>query len=280
MTLTRRTSPVPRVPAVLATISWRPLVEIHLGPLSIKPHGVLIAVGFLVGARLMLRRTRAAGIDDERVWRVLTWSLVAGLIGMRVWWAIGHWSELHSWIEVIAVWHGGMTLFGGLLTAIPVGLLVARRKGLPLLAMLDMAAPSLAIAIAIGRLSDLIVGDHLGTPTTMPWGFRYVGSDHPFAGAPAIGDVVHPVALYDMLLTALLFVVLIRFLRTTRAPGSAIALFAIWYATERIVLDFFRTDSERSLGLTGTQLVSIALVTAILAALTVRWRTPSPVAHG
>jgi phosphatidylglycerol:prolipoprotein diacylglycerol transferase len=267
------------VPPVLATISWRPLVEIHLGPLSIKPHGVLIAIGFLVGAGLTLRRTRAAGIEEERVWRVLTWSLVAGLIGMRVWWAIGHWSGLHSWVEVIAIWHGGMTLFGGLLTAIPVGLLVARREGLPLLAMLDMAAPSLAIAIAIGRLSDLIVGDHLGTPTTMPWGFRYVGSDHPFAGAPAIGDVVHPVALYDMLLTALLFVVLIRFLRTTRARGSAIALLAIWYATDRIVLDFFRTDPERLFGLTGTQLISIVLVAMVLAVLAVRSRTPSPVAH-
>jgi phosphatidylglycerol:prolipoprotein diacylglycerol transferase len=257
---------------VLASISWRPIVEIHVGPLSVKPHGVLIAVGFLVGTWLMLRRTRAAGVDDEAVWRIMTWSLFAGLLGMRVWWAVGHWDELESWIEVVAIWHGGMTLFGGLLTAIPVGLLVARREGLPLLALLDMAAPGLAIAIAIGRLSDLIVGDHLGTPTSLPWGFRYVGSDHPFAGAPAIGDIVHPVALYDMLLTGALFVVLVRFARSKRASGSVISLFAIWYAAERLVLDFFRTDPQRAFGLTGTQLTSIVLITVILMALARRGR--------
>jgi len=259
---------------MLASISWRPIVEIHLGPLSLKPHGILIAVGFLVGAHLLLRRTRRSGFADDAVWRVLWWGLVAGLVGMRAFWVIGNWGTLHSPVEILAVWHGGMTLFGGLLTGIPVALLVARREHLPVVPLLDMATPGLAIAIAIGRLSDLIVGDHLGIPTTLPWGFRYVGSDHPFASAPEIGAIVHPVALYDLVLTTVLFVVLLRFLRIVRAPGSAAALFTVWYAAERIGLDVLRTDPPRVLGLTGTQAASIALIGVVAALLARRATRP------
>jgi len=261
---------------VLAYLSWRPVTEIHLGPLSIKPHGLLIAVGFLAGARLMQRYTRPAGIPDRALWRVLWWALMAGLIGMRAGWLLGHWRELDGPLEALAVWHGGMSLLGGLVSAVAVGTLVARREGLPALRLLDMAAPGLALGIAIGRVSDLIIGDHLGKPTSVPWGFLYVGSDHPLAGAPPIGTVVHPVALYDLLLTAVLLVVLLRFLRSPRAAGSAIALFTLWYAGGRVLTDLLRTDPRRLLGLTGSQLTSIVAIAAVLAALWLRARRSAP----
>lgn len=156
-----------------------------------------------------------------------------------------------------------MSLLGGLIGAVLVGGFVARREKLAVLPLLDMAAPGIALGIAIGRVSDLIIGDHLGKPTTLPWGFRYVGGVGPLAGMPPVGTVVHPVALYDLLLTTILLVVLIRFLRSPRAAGSAIALFTLWYASGRILTDFLRTDPRRLLGLTGSQLASIAAVAAV-----------------
>ncbi len=107
-----------------------------------------------------------------------------------------------------------MSLFGGLIAAVATGGIVARREGLQVLPLLDMASPGLALGIAIDRVSDLIVADHLGNPTSLPWGFRYVGADHPLQGAPPIGAVVHPVALYDLILTTVLLVVLLRFARS------------------------------------------------------------------
>lgn len=114
----------------------------------------------------------------------------------------------------------------------------------------------------IGRISDLITGDHLGKPTGLPWGFRYVGSDPP-GTPPPLGAVVHPVALYDALLVAVLFVAVVVFLRRPRAAGSAGALFALYYATDRLFLDFLRTDKTRAFGLTGTQLASIAVIAVV-----------------
>ena len=79
-------------------------------------------------------------------------------------------------------------------------------------------------------------------------------------GILAIGAVVHPVALYDLLSVTVLFCVLVWFLRRPRAAGSAAALFALWYASGRVGLDFLRTDPTRAFGLTGTQLASVAVV--------------------
>ncbi len=250
-------------PYMFASVSWKVVTGFHIGPLMIRPHGLLIAVGFFAGAFVMRRYTRRAGISDERLWRILEWGLVGGLIGMRVAWDLGHWHEMHSLVDLVAVWNGGMSLLGGLIGAVILGGLAAQREGLPLLPMLDMAAPGLALGIVIGRFSDLIIGDHLGKPTTLPWGFRFEGGMHPLQGVPAIGTVVHPVALYDMLLTTLLFVLLLRFARRERAAGSSIALFTLWYAGSRVFTDLLRTDPRRLLGLTGSQLTAVVLIALV-----------------
>jgi phosphatidylglycerol:prolipoprotein diacylglycerol transferase len=261
---------------VIATISWPTVGTIHVGPLAIRPHGVLIAAGFLAGALLMRRATRKAGIADETLWRILEWSLVGGLVGMRVAWLAGNWDEVESIVDVFAVWHGGMSLLGGLAGGVLVGGFMVRRAGLPLVPMLDMAAPGIALGIAIGRVSDLIIGDHLGKATTLPWGFRYVGGNHPLAGSPDIGAVVHPVALYDFLITTVLLVVLLLFARRIHAPGSVIALFTLWYAGSRVLTDFLRTDTRRLFGLTGSQIASVLAVAAVVSWLAYRARRGAP----
>jgi len=258
---------------MFAYISWRIVTGFHLGPLMIRPHGALIAVGFLAGAFLMRRSTRAAKIPDEQLWNVLEWGLAGGLIGMRLAWDLGHLDEMRSLVDLIAVWNGGMSLLGGLIGALILGGIAVRRAGLPLLPMLDMAAPGLALGIAIGRFSDLIVGDHLGKPTSLPWGFRYIGGMHPLEGVPSIGTIVHPVALYDMLLTTALLIVLLRFARRPRAVGSSIALFTLWYAGSRVFTDFLRTDPVRLFGLTGSQLTSIVLIAIVVTGLVLRGRS-------
>jgi phosphatidylglycerol---prolipoprotein diacylglyceryl transferase len=257
---------------VLAYLSWPVVTDVHLGPVMLRPHGVLIAVGFLAGAFLMRRATREAGIADDALWRVLEWGLLGGLLGMRVAWDLGHLKEMHSLVDLVAVWNGGMSLLGGLIGAVSLGGIACRRARLPIVPMLDMAAPGLALGIAIGRVSDLIIGDHLGKPTSLPWGFRYEGGMHPLAGVPAVGTVVHPVALYDLLLTSALLVTLLWFARHPRAAGSSIALFTLWYGTGRLFTDLLRTDPRRLFGLTGSQLTAIVAIVAVLAALFVRAR--------
>jgi phosphatidylglycerol---prolipoprotein diacylglyceryl transferase len=262
-------------PSTLAFFSWQVVTEVHIGPLMIRPHGVLIAAGFFAGAVLMRRYSRARGVPDDALWRVLTWGLVGGLIGMRVAWDLGHWQEMRSPLDLIAVWNGGMSLLGGLIGAVVLGAIVARHEKSAVVPLLDLAAPGLALGIAIGRVGDLIIGDHLGKPTTLPWGFRYLGGTMRLGGVPPIGTVVHPVALYDLILTTGLLFVLLWFMRSPRANGSVIALFTLWYAGGRILTDFLRTDPRRFAGLTGSQLTSIVSVGAVTMVLWLRARRRS-----
>ena len=259
---------------MLAAISWTVDTDRELFGIPIYPHGLLIAVGFLAGSWVLLRYARRDGMPTEPLVDGLSWVAVGSLVGTRGVWVLGNPTELDSPIEVLMLWHGGMTLYGGILGGLVAGVLYLRRHRLPVLRTLDLAAPGLALGLVLGRVSDLIIGDHLGKPTGLPWGFRYVG-DNPPGDAPAIGAVVHPVALYDVVLVSILFVALVVFLRRPRAHGSAAALFAVWYATDRLLLDFLRTDPTRAFGLTGTQLSSVVVLVVTIGWLVLRRRRPA-----
>lgn len=232
---------------LVAYLSWRVDTHRHFLGIPFFPHGVLIAVGFLVGGLIFVRYARRANVASAMAWDIVTAVALGSLVGTRLVWVLGNWSQVGSIGEALKIWHGGMTLYGGILGGVVAGVVAARRRGLPVLGLLDFAAPALAIGIALGRASDLIIGDHLGKATGMPWGFRYVGTN-PAGEAPPLGAIVHPVALYDLLLVSALFV------------------------AERLLLDFFRTDPIRALGLTGTQLASVAVLLAVGVVLSVRWR--------
>ncbi len=259
----------------LAYISWRVDTHREIFGIPYFPHGVLIAVGFLCGGWLMSRYTRRRGVPNEVLWDVLTWVLIGSIIGTRLVWVLGHWRELDSPAEVLMIWHGGMSLYGGILGGLVAGIPKVRKYRLPILSTLDFAAPGLALGLVFGRASDLITGDHLGKPTDLPWGFKYVGRDPPGV-APPVGSIVHPVALYDLLSVAVLLGVLLLFLRKQRSPGSAAALFAMWYATGRLMFDFLRTDPVRASGMTGTQLASIAVLVIVMSWLLVGRRKVQP----
>lgn len=254
-----------------AYLSWRVDTHRHFLGIAFFPHGVLIAVGFLVGGLIFVRYARRANVASTMAWDIVTAVALGSLVGTRLIWVLGNWSQVGSVGEALKVWHGGMTLYGGILGGAAAGVVAARRRGLPVPRLADFAAPALAIGIALGRASDLIIGDHLGKPTGMPWGFRYVGTN-PAGEAPPLGAIVHPVALYDLVLVSALFALLVVFLRSPRAAGSAALVFAAWYSAERLLLDFFRTDPIRALGLTGTQLASIGVLLAVGVVLSVRWR--------
>ncbi|MFA5787573.1 MAG: prolipoprotein diacylglyceryl transferase family protein [Actinomycetota bacterium] len=255
-----------------AFISWRPVSRWHVFGITLFPHGLLIAAGILVGAAILRRETRRRGIvDDLTLEAMLFRGIVGGLIGTRLAWLAGHYRELGSPLEVFALWHGGMSLLGGLAGSVLAVVPLARKRKVRLLALLDAAAPGFAAGIALGRVSDLIIGDHLGKPTGLPWGFRYVGGD-PVGMPPPLGVVVHPSALYDLASLLALFGVLLWFRRRGRAEGSIAGLFTLWYATGRFLGDFTRDDPVRALGLSGSQIVTLIAILVVSAALILRSR--------
>jgi prolipoprotein diacylglyceryltransferase len=170
---------------------------------------------------------------------------------------------------------------GGLALGLP----VIRRAGLPLWPVLDGVAPGLALGIAIGRVGDLVVADHLGKPTRFALGFVCPSADTASPCVAPIGQAVHQPALYDLLAAAAILAVLFL-LRRRPVPyhGHLMLLFGALYGSARFVEDFFRIDETHGTGLSGSQWTAVTVV-ALCTWLLARRRTPesgrrdAPLAH-
>ena len=263
-------------------LAWEIVSRIEIGPLSISPHGIGIAIGYLVGAQLMVRLARRRGGPDENdIWNALFWALLGALIGARVGYVLGHLPEVtdsgRDILGIFRVWEGGISLIGGITGGILFALPYAVRKKMGVWRSLDLVAPGLALGIVIGRIGDLAIGDHLGKPTDFALGWRCLGDvtggtqpasasvylDALEAGEPpSLGCfdlVVHQTAIYDFLSTLVLLGVLLWLARRPRNVGFLFLVFTTWYGTMRVITDFLRVD-RRYFGLTGSQLMSLAVV--------------------
>ena len=256
---------------MLAAISYHPIVRIHLGPLSISPHGIGIAVGFLIGARLMVPAAERKGITAEQVYALLTRAAIGAVIGARLAYVANHLSDYGSILDALKVWKGGISLLGGIFGAIALALPKMRSERLSFWKVMDAAAPGIALGIIIGRIGDLIVADHLGKTTDFFLGYKcpYVQT-----ASPCIpGTVVHQTALYDFFDTIVLLGALLRLRQRDRYDGFLIVVFGAWYGAMRVVEDFLRED-VRHFGLTGSQWTALVTVAVCLWALFFLRRTP------
>ena len=243
----------------------------------------------------MVRRARRFGGPDENdIWNVLFYALIGAIIGARVGYVAGHFDQVtdggDDLLGLFRVWEGGISLIGGITGAVLAGLPYSFKRKMGFWRTVDLAAPGLALGIVIGRIGDLVIGDHLGKPTDFALGWRCLGSqgDAPTAAnvyldAARAGDppslgcfdlVMHQTALYDFLSTLILLGVLLWLGRTARNRGLLVITFTVWYATMRVVTDFLRVD-RRYFGLTGSQLMSLAVGLACLYLL-VRFRGAPP----
>lgn len=264
---------------MFSAISYEPIVRIGIGPFSVSPHGVFTAIGFLVGARLLLADTRRRNIDDETMLSILFRAGVGAMVGARIVYVVNHWSTFESPLDWLRVWNGGISLLGGIAGAFLAATPLVRRSRIGFFRLVDLAAPWLPLGIAIGRVGDLIIADHLGARTDVPFGFRcpeVVDVGRTVGSSCPAGEVVHLTAAYDLIIAALVATVLIALRRVPLRQGTRTLLLAILYGAGRFAFDFLREDLRR-FGLTGSQWTALVLAAAASAVLVARARKGVPV---
>ena len=292
---------------LLAVIGW-PVLD-RIGPVS--PHGLGIAVGYLAGSWWMLREGRKRGVDEDHIGTILLWALVGAIIGARLFYVLGHLEDFENIGQMLEIWKGGISLIGGIAGGVGFAYPILRRYGYRFLQVMDSAAIGLAFGIFVGRIGDLVIGDHLGKPTSFLLGWQYKGGElpGPWSGTEATGYIaplerglvqqitvegatlcratpdgfgcaeivqqgpaVHQTALYDFLIAAGLFLFLRWLARRPRREGVMIMSFAMVYGAGRVLTDFLRVDKTWfGLGLTGSQLTAIGVILLCLITL-IRFR--------
>src|SRR5262245_34835122 len=119
----------------------------------------MLAVAFLVGTWLAIREARRRGLDEDKVVNVILVVLVSSIVGARALYVLEHVQEFRrEWGSVVAIWQGGLTLYGGVVAGTLAGLLTARQLGLALWSVADALTRSFAIGTMFGRVGCLMKG--------------------------------------------------------------------------------------------------------------------------
>lgn len=268
----------------LGSISYPPIPIFHLGPLALSLHGLFAAVGFMVGAWLLLRLGRRQGLDDEALSTALTWALVGALVGARYLTVPAQLLEGAPLHHALSPLGGSFSILGGFAGGIAAAWWRLHRLGIPFIPVADLAAPALALGTVIGRLGDLAIVEHLGSPTNFILGYTVRGGynlapGHNSLECLPVGELCgtyHHTALYDLIGAALLFGVLWWMLRRHWRPGVMFAVWAGWYGLQRFAIDFTRigNDMDRMAGpLTWSQWVGLSVGLAAIGWLA--WRNRS-----
>lgn len=244
---------------MLAAISYKPIPIFELGPIALSLHGLFAGVGFVVGSWLIIRFSRRRGIDGEAVVSVMTWALVAAILGTRFFTVPAHLGDPGYGLDDIFAIAGDYSILGGYAGGIIGGVLRMRVLRLPVLPILDAGGVGMAIGGVIGRIGDLAIVEHLGSPTSLFLGYAVkpgydLAPQHNVLECSAelatdgVCGTYHHSALYDMLGLALLFGVLWWLYHRWQGAryGQIFALFVAWYGFQRFLVDFARLEAAKA----------------------------------
>ena len=234
-------------------------IAFQVGPLVIRWYGILMATSIVVALWLAHRQARQEGLPADDIIAAGQWSILAGLVGARLYEVIFNWNYYgqNPW-KIIAVWEGGLAIHGGMLVGFLVGVVLAVRWNLPVLRGLDITAPSFVIGQAIGRWGNFFNEEAFGAPTDLPWKL-YISPPQRPPGYSQF-EYFHPAFLYESVWDLLVFVILVAWVRPRfRAyPGAVFFSYVGLYSIGRFMIEGLRLDSFWIGSLRVPQLASVA----------------------
>jgi len=241
--------------------SIRPYI-FKLGPLEVRWYGLMYLFGFLSSYLLVRYQVRRRGLAISReLVDDLYFYLVVGLIsgarlGYVVFYNLGEY--IQTPIEILKVWHGGMSFHGGLIGTVLAGIVFSRKKEVDFWLWADMIIATAPIGLGLGRLGNFINAELYGRVTTVPWAMVFPYSD----GLPR-----HPSQLYEAFFEGMVLFMVLWFAKDRiRRPGMLTSLFLVLYGCFRFFLEFFR-EPDPQLGfvlsfLTMGQILSLLMILA------------------
>jgi phosphatidylglycerol---prolipoprotein diacylglyceryl transferase len=246
-------------------------------PLQITWHGFFTAVGTLIGIWLAVRWATRAGYTEDDTFSVAMWGVIGAIVGARLFHVVDQWDfYARDPISIIKVNEGGLAIYGTIVGGPVAGALYAWRRGLNVARLADIAAPALILGMAIGRIGDVINGEHHGAHAQgFPLAVVYTNPNT----LGEIGVPVHLAVGYELVMDLLILAGLVWLARGVvrlqngrlaynwqpRYPrdGMLFWLYVCCYSLGRFVIQFYRQDTPFAMGLSQAQLLSV--VTAMAA---------------
>jgi phosphatidylglycerol---prolipoprotein diacylglyceryl transferase len=242
---------------------------VDLGGLLITWHGFFTAVGIVAGVWLAVRlaNTPRVGIDPDTAYTIGMVVVACGLVGARALYVIENYgdnSNIDSFGDIFRITEGGISIYGAIIGGAIGGWAYGLWRGLPCAAGADAAVFGMLLGLAIGRVGDIINGEHFAKVSDLPWAVTY---SHP--NSPAFfREPMHPAVAYEMIGDLVILGIIAALWYLNPKSGVIFVSAFLLYAVMRFFVSFLRIDSEEPLlGLSTPQLVSILVVIAGVALL-------------
>ena len=253
----------------------------ELGPIPFSGFGLAVLGGFLIGGLVGKRELARRGYDWRPVESVVVASIVGFIIGGKLYYAILK-GDAGLLLET-----AGYVFWGGFAGGVAAGMLMARRMGMPIMRISDVAGPGIAAGYAVGRTGCWAVGDDYGRPWDSPFAVAFpegippstaanlerFGFERP-PGMPLDAVLaVHPTQLYETALGIVMFLILWRLRDHRHAEGWLFGIYLILAGLERFAVEFLRAKDDRFLGeLTVAQAIALGIVVAGAIWAAARWK--------
>ena len=276
---------------VLGTISipFDPNI-IGLGPFLFSWHGFFTVVGVAVAVYLVHKFGTRQGLSSDAILSIAMWCIIGGIVGARILHVVDFWNSggvcgkvftgyADCPLTIFMVCKGGIAILGAVLGGFAggSGYIMLRNSDwflavwekcfkflgkahpiqLPQIgSFADLVAPCLLLGMAIGRIGDVINGEHFARFTTLPWGVIYTHPDSPAINRPAS----HPAVAYELIFDLIIVVVLWFAKDKLRPDGMVFALALSLYALGRFFISFLRIEANTYFGLNEAQIVCLAIL--------------------
>lgn len=235
---------------------------IHLGFLYLRYYGMIIMFGVVMATYLARWMLRQMGEDPEIVWDALTWVLIFGVIGARLYHVLtpSRYSGittadyLQNPLMILTTWEGGLAMPGAIIGGVLGMYIFCKRNKIKMGTLLDAAAPGIALAQAIGRWGNYINQELYGPPTDLPWGI-FIAPQNRIREYAAF-EHFHPLFLYESIWNLLnMFFLLWVFKRygDRLKSGDLFLVYLITYPLGRLLLEFIRLDYVPLFGINFNQ---------------------------
>jgi len=222
-------------------------------------YGLLITCGMILAVLYALHVRKFEGISSDDIIDLGFSVIICGVLGARLYYVIFKWdnyvvTDAQNFLmnlvgtlkNMIAVWEGGLAIYGGIIAGILTALVFSRKRNIKFIKLLDILAPCVWIGQVIGRWGNFINMEAYGSETTLPWRMGILYSYMDTGAATGVWDVekyVHPTFLYESLWNLIALILVFVFYRKKKFDGQFCSFYFIWYGFGRMLIESLRTDS-------------------------------------
>lgn len=247
-------------------LGWRFSIDptaFNIGNFSVAWYGIIITVGLLLALVYCFPKMKRFGLDSDRTIDAVIGGVLGGIVGARLYYVAFNWSEYKAdsfgktMQNIVKTRNGGLAIYGGIIGALLVGLLICKIRKVKKLPMLDITVLGFLIGQGIGRWGNFVNQEAFGTNTNSFFGMTggtiqnrilneasYTdGVMHVHGMDVSAFEAVHPCFLYESIWCLLGFVILAWYSKRRKYDGQLLLMYLTWYGAERSVVESIRTDS-------------------------------------